>query len=90
VAGFVKGITESLGSVKEAAEAMVSPLDILGKDGPASAIRPVATGFDRVTGRGTNVVNVYIGNQLLNQFINDAMRTTLDQRDRTIATGVRI
>jgi phage-related protein len=90
VAGFVKGINESLGSVKEAAEAMVSPLDILGKDGPASAIRPVATGFDRVTGRGTNVVNVYIGNQLLNQFINDAMRTTLDQRDRTIATGVRI
>lgn len=90
VAGFVKGINATLGSVEEAAEAMVKPLDILGERDPASAIRPVATGFDRVTGRGTNVVNVYIGNQLLNQFINDAMRTTLDQRDRTIATGVRI
>lgn len=90
VAGFVKGINESLGTVKAAAEAMASPFDILGKDGPASSISAMQQPFDLVTGRGTNVVNVYIGNQLLNQFINDAMRTTLDQRDRTIATGVRI
>lgn len=38
----------------------------------------------------TPVVNVYIGNKLVEQFVSDRIRAVIQQRDRTIAQGVRI
>jgi len=54
-----------------------------------------AAAFDRTnlptfTGRGTSVIQVYIGNQLVKQIINDEFRSVLNRRDRTFAQGVRI
>lgn len=52
-------------------------------------------GLDRVTlprftGRGTGVINVYIGNQLVQQIVNDQFRTLTQQRDRTLSQGLRL
>lgn len=45
----------------------------------------------RITeGHQAPVVNVYLGNELVNQYVNDSLRTLVSQQNRTIAQGVRI
>lgn len=43
-----------------------------------------------VTGRGTNVVNVFIDGKVVKQLINDQFRAALTKRDRTYAQGIRL
>lgn len=62
---------------------------------PNSGFQSATAGASRVipptvTGRGTGIVNVYIGGELVRQIVNDQFKSLVDRRDRTLAQGYRI
>ncbi|MGW8357406.1 phage tail protein [Streptomyces wedmorensis] len=58
---------------------------------PERTVAPIdRVNLPRFTGQGSGVVNVYIGNQLVKQIVNEQFRSALNRRDRTYAQGVRI
>ncbi|MEU4106320.1 hypothetical protein AB0F16_38180 [Streptomyces tanashiensis] len=89
VQGLVDGMLAKRKLLTDTAEALAKIT--------ATAFNPVR-GFSGVaqnaiptfTGKGTNVVNVFIGNQLVKQIINDQFKAAMNQRDRAFAQGVRI
>lgn len=58
---------------------------------PERTVAPIdRVNLPHFTGQGSGVVNVYIGNQLVKQIVNEQFRSALNRRDRTYAQGVRI
>lgn len=63
---------------------------------PQGAFKTLAAPFSKqaallaTEGQTTPVVNVYLGNQLVNQFINDRLRTVLNSQSRIVSQGIRI
>lgn len=95
VAGLIKGMKDKIADLKlaslEVAEASISGL---GKSliNPTAATLGELQGVERpvVTNRGTNVVNVFIGGQLVKQIVNDQFKALVNNRDRAFAQGIRI
>jgi phage-related protein len=91
VTGLANGMKDTIGKLMKVATqvAQAANIDIsqVSKNfTPTAALTPLPT----FTGKGTNVVNVYIGNQLVKQLIDDSFKSLMSNRERGFAQGVRI
>lgn len=87
--GLIEGMKDRQKAVEGAASGIAKALSkAMGVGAPAAqASRPV---LPTLTGRGTSVVNVYIGNQLIRQIVNDQFKSLMQAQERTYAMGVRL
>lgn len=92
VEGFAKGMEAELGSVRSAAKKLSAiPAGVLGpRGGSLQSAQARLPSLPTVTGRGTSVVQVYIGNQLVEQFINDRVKAYNAGQNRIKVQGVRL
>lgn len=92
VQGFAKGMEAELPSVRSAAKKLSAiPAGILGpRGGSLEVAQARLPSLPTVTGRGTSVVQVYIGNQLVEQFINDRVKAFNAGQNRIKVQGVRL
>jgi len=90
VRGYVLGMQKELPNVIQVVGQMAEAVPGRFTNTPAVNESASRVTLPTVTGRGTNVVNVYIGNELVRQIVNDEFRSVMNQRERLEAHGVRI
>lgn len=92
VEGFAKGMEATLGKVESASKKMAAiPAGVLGpRGGSLEVAQARLPSLPTVRGQGTSVIQVYIGNQLVEQFINDRMRAFNTGQVRIKTQGVRL
>jgi phage-related protein len=88
VDGLIVGMASRVAPLKAASEHLAGVITGAFPQTPTANIGQVR--IPGTTGLGTSVVNVYIGNQLVKQIIDDRLRAMQNQRDRTYAMGVRL
>jgi len=91
VQGFVKGMEAELPNVRDAANKLSAiPSGILGPRGTLKTAQARLPSLPTVRGQGTSVIQVYIGNQLVEQFINDRVKAFNTGQVRIKTQGVRL
>ena len=92
VAGFATGMEATLGKVESASKKMAAiPAGVLGpRGGSLQVAQARLPRLPTVRGQGTSVIQVYIGNQLVEQFINDKLKAFNTGQVRIKTQGVRL
>lgn len=92
VQGFARGMEAELGSVRSAAKKLSAiPAGVLGpRGGSLEVAQARLPSLPTVRGQGTSVIQVYIGNQLVEQFINDRVKAFNAGQNRIKVQGVRL
>lgn len=92
VEGFVKGMDAQLANVRDSAKKLAAiPAGVLGpRGGSLEVAQARLPSLPTVRGQGTSVIQVYIGNQLVEQFINDRMKAFNTGQVRIKTQGVRL